>query len=169
MTITKLTALLAVAAAHALAEGDENPRSAAGPALRIVISIPDRKLALFEDDRVVKLYDVAVGKPATPSPAGRHRVISRVANPTWYNHGKPVPPGKSNPLGTRWLGFTAKGHGIHGTNAPLSVGKAASGGCIRMRNGDVEELFALVAVGADVELVTETPHAVAALIAVAAD
>jgi lipoprotein-anchoring transpeptidase ErfK/SrfK len=163
MTITKLTALLALAAAHALAE-----EAATTPRHRIVISIPDRKLVLFEEDRVVKLYDVAVGKRSTPSPAGRHQVINRIAHPTWYNHGKPVPPGKKNPLGTRWLGISSKGYGIHGTNAPLSIGKAASGGCIRMRNADVEELFNLIQVGVEVDLKTETPQSLAALIAVAA-
>ena len=48
-----------------------------------------------------------------------------------------------------------KGYGIHGTNAPGSIGKAASHGCIRMRNRDVEELFAMVGVGVTVELLAE--------------
>jgi lipoprotein-anchoring transpeptidase ErfK/SrfK len=66
-----------------------------------------------------------------------------------------VPPGKWNPLGTRWLGLSRKGYGIHGTNAPKSIGKAASHGCIRLRNSDIEELFDLVSVGDAVELVGE--------------
>ena len=73
--------------------------------------------------------------------------------------GRVVPPGKANPLGTRWLGLSKKGYGIHGTNAPGSIGRNASHGCIRMRNRDVEELFELVAVGDMVELVGErTPE-----------
>jgi lipoprotein-anchoring transpeptidase ErfK/SrfK len=44
------------------------------------------------------------------------------------------------------------GYGIHGTNAPASIGHNASHGCIRMRNRDVEELFAMVSVGDEVEL-----------------
>ena len=51
------------------------------------------------------------------------------------------------------LGY--KGYGIHGTNHPRSIGKAASHGCIRMRNQDVEDLFARVVVGDPVEMVTE--------------
>ena len=42
--------------------------------------------------------------------------------------------------------------GIHGTNAPQSIGRAASRGCIRLRNRDVEELFDLIAVGVPVEV-----------------
>jgi lipoprotein-anchoring transpeptidase ErfK/SrfK len=124
---------------------------------RIVISIPDRKLTLFEGDREVKAYDIAVGKPSTPSPEGRFEVVNRLNHPAWYSHGKVVGPGKANPLGTRWLGLSKKGYGIHGTNEPESIGKAVSHGCIRMRNEDVEELFELVETGAQVELTgTET-------------
>jgi L,D-transpeptidase ErfK/SrfK len=127
---------------------------AAGPARRLVISIPDRKVALVVDGRVVKVYSVAVGKQSTPSPAGTFQVTSRIVKPTWYHHGEIVRPGPANPLGTRWLGLS-RGYGIHGTNAPSSIGKPESHGCIRMRNRDVEELFEMVQVGDEVDLVTE--------------
>jgi lipoprotein-anchoring transpeptidase ErfK/SrfK len=113
----------------------------------VVVSIPDRKLALVEDGRVVKVYPTAVGAPGSPSPIGAFTIINRVQHPTWYGPRKPVPPGKANPLGTRWLGLSLKGYGIHGTNAPHSIGRAASHGCIRMLNQDVEELFELVSEG----------------------
>jgi lipoprotein-anchoring transpeptidase ErfK/SrfK len=119
---------------------------------RIVISIPDRTLTLFEGDHATKTYDIAVGKPLTPSPEGKFEVVTRLNHPTWYTHGKVVGPGKANPLGTRWLGLSKKGYGIHGTNEPESIGKAVSHGCIRMRNEDVEELFELVETGVQVEL-----------------
>jgi len=122
------------------------------PARRIVISIPQKQLTLFEGDSIVKTYDVAVGKPSTPSPVGSWEVVNRIDRPTWYAHGKPVAPGPSNPLGTRWIGLSKSGYGIHGTNEPDSIGKAVSHGCIRMRNKDVEELFALVEPGMKVEL-----------------
>jgi hypothetical protein len=54
------------------------------------------------------------------------------------------------------MGLGYKGYGIHGTNRPKSIGTAASHGCIRMRNQDVEDLFARVEVGDAVELLTET-------------
>jgi lipoprotein-anchoring transpeptidase ErfK/SrfK len=146
MQAIKLLAALAVASAEAFAEGGTR---------RLVISIPDRKIALLEDGRVVKVYGIAVGKNSTPSPNGKFNIASRVVKPTWYQPGKVVGPGPANPLGTRWMGLGYKGYGIHGTNRPASIGKAASHGCIRMRNQDVEELFELVQVGDEVELAAE--------------
>jgi lipoprotein-anchoring transpeptidase ErfK/SrfK len=132
-------------------------------ARRIVVSIPDRKLALVEDGRTVKIYPVAVGAPVTPSPTGSFTVIARIAHPTWYGPGKVVPPGKSNPLGPRWIGLSRKGYGIHGTSNPRSIGRPASHGCIRMHNADVEELFGMVAVGDVVELYAERTDEIAHL------
>ena len=121
---------------------------------RIVISIADRKLAVVEGGQVVKIYPAAVGADATPSPTGVFTIANRMPNPTWYGpRGKIVTPGKANPLGTRWMGLSRKGYGIHGTNNQSSVGHNVSHGCIRMRKADVEELFELVKVGDVVEMV----------------
>ena len=119
---------------------------------RIVVSIPDRKLALIENGQVVKIYQTAVGAPKSPTPSGTFKITQRVANPTWFGPDTVVGPGKNNPVGTRWLGLSKKGYGIHGTNSPSSIGKNASHGCVRMRNRDVEDLFARVSVGDVVEL-----------------
>jgi lipoprotein-anchoring transpeptidase ErfK/SrfK len=113
----------------------------------LVISIPDRKLAVIEDGTVKKVYPVAVGKDSTPSPPGVFFIVNRVADPTHYYTGKVVPPGPNNPLGTRWMGLSQKGYGIHGTNAPHSISKAASHGCVRMAQADLEELFSRTQVG----------------------
>jgi len=142
----KMLTVLVAAAGEVFAEGG---------ARRLVISIPDRKIALFEDGRVVKVYRIAVGKTSTPSPSGNFHIASRVVKPTWFQPGKIVGPGPANPLGTRWMGLGYKGYGIHGTNRPQSIGKAASHGCIRMRNQDVEELFERMQVGDPVDLVTD--------------
>jgi lipoprotein-anchoring transpeptidase ErfK/SrfK len=133
------------AAASAEAEDAQSPR-------RIVVSIPDRKLALIEDGRLVKVYPTAVGRATSPTPSGTFTIVQRISNPAWYGPGKVVAPGKGNPLGTRWLGLSRKSYGIHGTNNPRSIGRNASHGCVRMRNRDVEDLFARVAVGDVVEL-----------------
>jgi lipoprotein-anchoring transpeptidase ErfK/SrfK len=122
------------------------------PQHRIVISIADRRLVLLEHDHVLKTYEIAVGKSSTPTPEGQFQVVNRIPNPIWCAGGRAVRPGKANPLGTRWIGLSKKGYGIHGTNEPDSIGKAASHGCIRMRNRDVEELFELVETGVPVEL-----------------
>jgi lipoprotein-anchoring transpeptidase ErfK/SrfK len=119
----------------------------------IVVSLEDRKLALVEDGQVKKVYTVAVGKPSTPSPEGTFTIERRVANPVYRHEGKTVQPGPHNPVGSRWMGLSKAGYGIHGTNVPSSIGKAASHGCIRMAKADVEELFEMVEVGDTVELV----------------
>jgi lipoprotein-anchoring transpeptidase ErfK/SrfK len=117
-----------------------------------LISIPDRKLAVLEDGEVIATFPVAVGAAVSSSPTGEFQIVSRVANPTYYRPGTVIPAGKDNPLGTRWLGLSAKGYGIHGTNAPQSVGRAASHGCIRLRNRDMERLFTMLRVGDVVEI-----------------
>ena len=121
----------------------------------IVVSLEDRKLALVEDGQVKKVYTVAVGKPSTPSPVGTYTIERRSANPTYHHNGKTVLPGPGNPVGTRWMGLSIHGYGIHGTNEPKSIGKAASHGCIRMAKVDLEEFYELVAVGDTVELIGE--------------
>jgi len=150
-----LIAVALVATAEALCqERQAAPAEAedAEPQRRIVVSIPDRKLALIEDGRVVKVYPTAVGRATSPTPSGTFTIVQRISNPAWYGPGKVVAPGKNNPLGTRWLGLNRKSYGIHGTNEPHSIGRNASHGCVRMRNRDVEDLFARVAVGDVVEL-----------------
>jgi lipoprotein-anchoring transpeptidase ErfK/SrfK len=137
-------------------QGSEQQAAAAGTPKRvIVVSLEDRKLALVEDGQVKKVYTVAVGKPSTPSPVGTFTIERRVANPTYHHNGKTVLPGPGNPVGTRWMGLSKQGYGIHGTNEPKSIGKAASHGCIRMSQADLEEFYELVAVGDTVELVGE--------------
>ncbi len=133
----------------------------AEPERRIVISVPDRKLALVENGEVVRVYPVAVGAKVSESPTGEFKIVNRLTNPTYYHPGKVIGPGKENPLGTRWIGLDKKGYGIHGTNQPSSIGKAASHGCIRMARKDLEQLFQVVRVGDAVEIRGERDEVVA--------
>jgi hypothetical protein len=147
------TVLVAAAAA---AQSKQVEGTAAEPVTHdrvIVVSLEDRQLALVEDGQVKKVYTVAVGKPSTPSPVGTFAIERRVVNPTYAHNGRIVPPGPGNPVGTRWMGLSIRGYGIHGTNEPKSIGKAASHGCIRMGKADLEEFYELVSVGDTVELV----------------
>jgi lipoprotein-anchoring transpeptidase ErfK/SrfK len=157
--LMRLAAALAITAIEASAE----ERRLKGD--RIVVSITDHKLVLLSGDHVLRVYEVAVGKTATPTPHGEFKIINHVKNPTWYGPQKTVLPGKDNPLGTRWMGLSAKGYGIHGTNVPTSIGKSASHGCIRMRQTDLEELFEMVDVGVTVELRGECPQLLAQIFA----
>lgn len=148
--LAALAGALLIATTEAMAQD-----KASRPARRIVVSIPDRKLAVLEGERVLRVFPTAVGAPASPSPVGSFKIVAHVSDPTWSSKGRTVPPGKSNPVGTRWLGLSIRGYGIHGTNNPSSIGHNASHGCIRMRNRDVEELFEMVQVGDPVDLVGE--------------
>jgi len=151
-------AMAVVLATQAMAQTAPQPvkQQPAAPATHkrvIVVSLEDRKLALVEDGQVVKVYPVAVGKSSTPSPVGTFTIERRVMNPTYTHDGRVVAAGPNNPVGTRWMGLSIRGYGIHGTNAPDSIGKAASHGCIRLGKADLEDLYARVAVGDTVELI----------------
>jgi lipoprotein-anchoring transpeptidase ErfK/SrfK len=127
----------------------------------VLVSIADRKLGVIEDGNVIATFQVAVGAAASPSPTGEFQIVSRITNPTYYRPGTIIPSGKDNPIGTRWVGLSQKGYGIHGTNAPRSVGHAASHGCIRLRNRDMERLFTMLRVGDVVEIHGEHDEQVA--------
>jgi lipoprotein-anchoring transpeptidase ErfK/SrfK len=117
------------------------------PKRQIIISIADRQLAVIDHGQVLKTYPIAVGARGTPSPDGDFVIINHAKDPIYRGGDMEIPPGKDNPLGTRWMGLSLKGYGIHGTNVQSSVGKAVSHGCFRMRKQDVEELYTLVQVG----------------------
>ncbi len=65
--------------------------------------------------------------------------------PTWVPGGHPM-----NPLGVRALYLGSSAYRIHGTDAPWTIGTAASSGCIRMYNEDVIDLYGRTRVGARV-------------------
>lgn len=126
---------------------------------RIVVDQSAYTLTLFLDGRRVKQYPIAVGMSSYPTPNGLWSVTNMARNPTWIPPNspwaaglEPVPPGSSNPLGTRWIGTSAPLIGIHGTPQPWSIGTRASHGCIRMHIADVEDLFEQVTVGMPVEI-----------------
>jgi lipoprotein-anchoring transpeptidase ErfK/SrfK len=125
------------------------------PQRRVVVSIPDRQLAVIEHGDILRIFDVAVGASVSPSPIGEFHITNRITRPTYYHSGQVIPPGKDNPIGTRWIGLNLKGYGIHGTNVPTSIGKAASHGCIRLRNRDMEQLFEMLRPGDPVDIRAE--------------
>ena len=147
-----LAVMLLVAIAQAAAQDKASASAVVTRNRRIIVSIPDRKLALVEDGRVLRIYKVAVGARVSPSPSGEFKVVTGLSNPTYYHPGVVIPPGKDNPLGTRWIGLDRSGYGIHGTNQPRSIGKPTSHGCIRMAKADLEQLFDEVRVGDVVEI-----------------
>jgi lipoprotein-anchoring transpeptidase ErfK/SrfK len=128
---------------------------------QIVVSLTDRKLAVLEGGKILRIFPISVGAAISPSPEGQFEIVSRVANPTYYHPGTVIPAGNDNPIGPRWIGLNQKGYGIHGTNQPRSVGHAASHGCIRLRNSDVVKLFEMVRTGDVVEIRAERDEQIA--------
>ncbi len=127
----------------------------------IVINRSINRLYLYRRAKLWRTFAVATGQAIYPTPAGTFRIVVKWKNPWWYPPTqdswakglKPVPPGPDNPLGTRWMGLTAPGVGIHGTDAPTSIGYSVSHGCIRMQVPDAEWLFDHVEVGTTVHIV----------------
>ena len=58
--------------------------------------------------------------------------------------------GPGNPLGARAMYLGGTVYRIHGTNAPETIGKHVSSGCIRLTNDDVSDLYSRVNVGTKV-------------------
>ena len=133
-------------------------RTAANFGPVIVVNRGANTLRLYSGMRLVRTFRVATGQSIYPTPAGIWRIVDKQLNPWWYPPTydawakglQPVPPGPSNPLGTRWMGLNAPGVGIHGTDAPTSIGYSASHGCIRMHVPEAEWLFEHVRIGTTV-------------------
>jgi lipoprotein-anchoring transpeptidase ErfK/SrfK len=126
----------------------------------VVIHRGANRLYLYNGTRLRRVFGVATGQSVYPTPVGRFHVIVKWKNPWWYPPAapwaageKPVPPGPGNPLGTRWMGISAPGVGIHGTNNESSIGYSVSHGCIRMHVRDAEWLFENIDIGTTVYIV----------------
>lgn len=117
----------------------------------VEINLADRTLTLLKNGVAQRVFPVAIGKPATPTPVGNFTILNKVVEPGGI-------------LGSRWMGITEDNVGIHGTTIPSSIGQAISNGCIRMYNQDVEQIFPLLNVGDPVRIVagqfTGDPYAV---------
>ena len=123
----------------------------------IVIRRGANELRYYQGAKLVRRFGVATGQAIYPTPTGTFSVVDMQLNPWWrppdsdWAKGlKPIPPGPGNPLGTRWMGLSAPGVGIHGTPDDTSIGYSASHGCIRMHIPDAEWLFHHVKLGTPV-------------------
>ncbi|WP_193177102.1 L,D-transpeptidase [Oricola nitratireducens] len=129
----------------------------------IIIDTNERFLYLVQANGTAKRYGVGVGKPGFEW-AGTHKVTRKAEWPGWTPpsemierekaKGRILPihmeGGPNNPLGARALYLGSTLYRIHGTNAPWTIGRAVSSGCIRMRNEDVMDLYGRVGVGTKV-------------------
>ena len=126
----------------------------------ITVNKTRNELLLQMNGAFFKRYRVGTGKFGR-TPAGAYVISERIVDPPWWrSDGRQIPYGdKENILGTRWMALKAtgttadaRGYGIHGTWDESTIGKSESAGCVRLKNQDVEELFALVPVGTTVAI-----------------
>ena len=123
----------------------------------VVIRRSSNALLYYEGTHLMQTFGVATGQSIYPTPLGTWSIVDMQRDPWWrppdspWAKGlKPIPPGPGNPLGTRWMGLSAPGVGMHGTPDDASIGYSASHGCIRMHIPDAEWLFEHVHIGTPV-------------------
>src|SRR5437899_2811623 len=147
---------------------DENKQvkkdEAASARVAIKVDSKTNMLGVFEGDKLVAAYPVTIGSAHTASPIGEWKVSRITKMPTFrydkemLQHGKRsgnfhlLPPGPRNPVGVMWIALNKKGIGIHGTNSPDSIGRAASHGCIRLANWNVVRLATKIKPGDNVSI-----------------
>lgn len=119
------------------------PVGATLPGDHLLLNLAAMRLQVWVGGLLRGCYPVAIGRPSQPTPAGTYRIVARHLHPTWYppEGGPPVAPGPDNPLGSRFLALNLAGYGLHGTNAPASIGHAVSRGCVRLSEADVSRLW----------------------------
>jgi L,D-transpeptidase ErfK/SrfK len=164
VSTTTLTELNQLARPARIAPGQliaiYNPHlSVVDPSVAITINVAQRMLFVVEDGRVSG-FPITVGRPDWPTPIGSFTITEKTRDPVWHvpvsiqeemrAQGKPVitrmNPSPDNPLGAHWLRLSISGLGIHGTNAPASIYRYGSHGCIRMHPDDIAWLFDRVSV-----------------------
>lgn len=123
----------------------------------VIVNKQSNEVVFIQENRIQTIISAATGKTADLTPEGLFTVTVKAKNP--YYRKKDIHGGDpSNPLGTRWIGFDAKGtdgrtFGIHGTNDPQSIGKYVSQGCIRLQNEAIESIYELIPLGTKILVV----------------
>ena len=141
------------------------PGESAGPRnVSIKVDTKTNRLGVFEAEKLIAAYPVTIGSAHNMSPIGEWKVRGISKLPTFrydkemLEHGERsgnfhmLPPGPRNPVGVMWIALNKKGIGIHGTNDPGSIGRAASHGCIRLANWDVVRLATKIKTGDKVSI-----------------
>jgi len=134
-------------------------------ALRSVyVSVADKMLDLYDGPRLIAAFPITPGSRALPAPPGVWTIIGIFTLPEFrwdeamLEHGHrsanffEIPPGPRNPVGVLWCGLDKIGIGIHGTNTPETIGRAASHGCIRLANWDAIRFSTMVTAGIPVTI-----------------
>jgi lipoprotein-anchoring transpeptidase ErfK/SrfK len=135
------------------------PENSAFAARKIFVDTKERLLEVFDNDRLICVFPITPGSKTLPAPIGTWKILGATIWP-WFRYDEGMlnygvrtenyynlPPGPNNLVGVLWMGLNKPGIGIHGTNNPETIGRAASHGCIRLANWDAARLKDLVTVG----------------------
>ena len=131
---------------------------------RVQIDTKEHFLIVRDGEQLVCEFPITPGSSTLPAPMGTWKILGIATLPTFrhdegvLNHGTvssthyDLPPGPNNPVGVLWMGLNKPHVGVHGTNNPETIGRAASHGCIRTANWDAARIKDLVSVGNTVEI-----------------
>ena len=125
----------------------------------ITVDTREKMLDLRDGDKLIASLPITPGSGSLPTPPGTWKIVGIAHLPT-FRWDKSVlmtgvrsdtfyelPIGPNNPVGVMWIGLNKPGIGIHGTNNPQTIGRAASHGCMRTANWDTVRLSKLVTKG----------------------
>ncbi len=128
-------------------------------ARKIYVDTKERLLEVFENDQLVCVFPITPGSTSLPAPVGTWKIVGAATWP-WFRYDEGMlnygvrteefynlPPGPNNLVGVVWMGLDKPGIGMHGTNNPETIGRAASHGCVRLANWDAIRVKDLVSVG----------------------
>ncbi len=135
------------------------PANPAFKTRKLYVDTKERLLEVFDNDQLVCEFPITPGSTTLPAPIGTWKIVGIVMMP-WFRYDEGMlehgvrtedfynlPPGPNNLVGILWIGLNKTGIGIHGTNNPETIGRAASHGCIRLANWDAARIKDLVSEG----------------------
>lgn len=148
---------------HAQLLSDLNVNAEQPQASRVVVDKSDRLVRVFgEDDRLIAQFPATMGSERDPLPLGNWEVLSVAFNPPFNyqprlfwdadedEEEQLLPPGPNGPVGVVWIDLDREHIGLHGTNAPETIKRAESHGCVRMTNWDAARLTQMIEDGMQV-------------------
>ncbi|MGZ5554017.1 MAG: L,D-transpeptidase family protein [Chthoniobacterales bacterium] len=131
---------------------------------KLLVDTHERFLEIHEGDKLIAEFPITPGSKTLPAPIGTWKILG-IATMPWFRHDEGVlqggvvsdtfynlPAGPNNPVGVLWMALNKPHVGIHGTNNPETIGRAASHGCIRTANWDAARIKDLVTKGDVVEI-----------------
>lgn len=116
--------------------------------LSIIVDRASNRLTLIIDNKEMKSYSVITD---SGTPVGNVKIVNKIKDPKqWTLEDGLLQSGDpDNTLGSRWIGFDEPGYGING-DYELNIKKGETGGCIVMKDKDIEELYDIVPIGTEV-------------------